>query len=67
MRETVDIRVDGRPVAVPRGATVAAALLSLGHASFRTSVSGEPRGPLCAMGSCFECRVTIGGAPHQRA
>jgi predicted molibdopterin-dependent oxidoreductase YjgC len=67
MRETVDIRVDGRFVAVPRGVTVAAALVGLGHVSFRTSVSGQPRGPLCAMGTCFECRVTIGGAPHQRA
>jgi len=67
MRETVEICVDGCSVAVPRGITVAAALVSLGHVSFRTSVSGQPRGPLCAMGVCFECCVTIGGAPHQRA
>jgi sarcosine oxidase subunit alpha len=31
------------------------------------SVSGEPRGPLCGMGICFECRVTIDGRAHQRA
>jgi sarcosine oxidase subunit alpha len=29
-------------------------------------VSGMPRGPLCAMGICFECRVTVDGVPHQR-
>lgn len=26
----------------------------------RTSVSGEPRGPLCGMGVCFECRSESG-------
>ncbi|HUM03363.1 MAG TPA: (2Fe-2S)-binding protein [Thermoanaerobaculia bacterium] len=67
MRETVAIRVDGRTVAVPRGVTVAAALLGLGIEAFRTSVAGEPRGPLCGMGICFECRVSIDGLSHQRA
>jgi sarcosine oxidase subunit alpha len=36
-------------------------------AAFRTSVTGEPRGPVCGMGICFECRVTVNDAPHQRA
>ena len=31
------------------------------------SVTGEPRGPLCGMGICFECRATIDGMPHQRS
>jgi hypothetical protein len=30
-------------------------------------VSGRPRGPVCGMGICFECRVTIDGAPGRRA
>ena len=33
----------------------------------RTSVSGKPRGPLCGMGICFECRVTINGISHCRS
>jgi len=33
----------------------------------RKSVSGELRGPLCGMGICFECRVTIDGIRHQRS
>ncbi|MGE5346971.1 MAG: (2Fe-2S)-binding protein [Acidithiobacillales bacterium] len=61
------LRVDGRSVRVPDGATVAAALFTVGVVALRTSVTGEPRGLLCAMGTCFECRVTIDGAPHQRA
>ena len=67
MREHVTLHVDGRSVRVPGGITVAAALLRAGLSALRTSVTGEPRGPLCAMGVCFECRVTIDGAPHRRA
>jgi sarcosine oxidase subunit alpha len=63
----VTISADGRSVRVPAGVTVAAALLGLGVSAFRRSVSGEPRAPLCGMGTCFECRVTIDGVAHRRA
>lgn len=66
MRDPVTIRVNGRSVAVPLGATVAVAMAIAGTAC-RTSVSGEPRSPLCGMGICFECRVEIDGRPHQRS
>ncbi|MEO9019143.1 MAG: (2Fe-2S)-binding protein [Gemmatimonadaceae bacterium] len=62
-----EIVVDGRRVRVPSNFTVAVALFDLGVSAFRKSVSGEARGPVCAMGVCFECRVTIDGVPHQRA
>ena len=61
------IRVDGEEVRAEDGWSVAAALLNAGHGRFRDSVSGEPRGPLCAMGTCFECRVEIDGVPDRRA
>ncbi|HEY5088304.1 MAG TPA: (2Fe-2S)-binding protein [Gemmatimonadaceae bacterium] len=64
---TLQIVVDGRPVRVAAGTTVASALFNLGVSSLRRSVSGEPRGPVCGMGVCFECRVTIDSRPHQRA
>ena len=67
MAERFRVVIDGRSVTVEAGATVAAALLNDGVTSFRTSVAGEPRGPLCAMGVCFECRVKIDGVPHRRA
>ncbi len=63
----VTISADGRSVRVPAGVTVAAALLELGVSAFRRSVSGEPRAPLCGMGTCYECRVTIDGVAHRRA
>ena len=65
MSETVRLRVNGLEVGVPEGTTVAAAVVLAGETAFRTSVRGMPRGPLCGMGICFECRVTIDGLPHQ--
>lgn len=64
---TVEIVTDGRRETVAANLTVAAALLNLGVAAFRVSASGEPRGPLCGMGVCYECRVTIDDVPHRRA
>jgi sarcosine oxidase subunit alpha len=61
------IRVDGRELAVAPGRTLAAALLDAGVAAFRHSASGEPRGPVCGMGICHECRVTVDGVPDRRA
>ena len=63
----VTIVADGREVRVPAGTSVAAALLNLGVHAFRRSVTGEGRGPVCGMGICYECRVTIDGLSHQRA
>lgn len=61
------IRVDGSRLEVDDGLTVAAALLNAGIWRFRQAVGGGARGPVCAMGICWECRVTIDGVPHRRA
>ena len=63
----VSIVADGRAIEVPAGVSVAAALLGAGVVAFRHSVTGEPRGPLCGMGICYECRVTVNGVAHRRA
>ncbi|MGJ7903349.1 2Fe-2S iron-sulfur cluster-binding protein [Lysobacter sp. 1R34A] len=65
-RANVQLSVDGIAVEVPAGANVAAAVAQLGL-RFRRSRSGEARAPLCGMGLCFECRVSIDGIAHQRA
>ncbi|RZL94539.1 MAG: (2Fe-2S)-binding protein [Variovorax sp.] len=57
----VNLVVDGRPVAVDAGLSVAAALARVGDGVTRTSVSGMARAPLCGMGICQECRVDIDG------
>lgn len=63
----MEIVVDGTRVRVSEGMTLASALMDAGVAAFRISVSGTPRAPICGMGSCFECRVTVNGRPHQRS
>lgn len=67
MPDTVTITVNGARIGVPAGAAVATAVAMAGIAAFRRSVTGEPRGPLCGMGICFECRVTINGKAHERS
>ena len=67
MSGRVRISVDGEALEVPAGVTVAAAILASGRSEFRRSVTGQPRGPLCGMGICFECRVSIDGVAHQRS
>jgi len=65
--DTVTITVNGAGIGVPAGAMVSTAVAMAGIAMFRRSVTGEPRGPLCGMGICFECRVSINGQAHQRS
>lgn len=65
MAERVSISVNARRLEVPHGTSVAVAMTLAGLAS-RHSQSGQPRAPLCGMGICFECRVTVNGEAHVR-
>lgn len=62
----VHLLIDGRTITVPAGITVAAALARAGALAIRRSRTGEPRGALCGMGICHECRAEIDGVLHQR-
>ncbi len=56
-------RIDHRP-----GQTVGAALVEHGILAWRTTRhEGRPRGLFCGIGICFDCLVTVDGAPNQRA
>ena len=66
MREDIQVHVNDAEFSVPQGCTVAVAIAIAGVVC-RTSVSGEKRGPLCGMGICFECRMTINGISHTRS
>ncbi len=65
MHDGIDVTINNKPLRIEPGCTVAIAI-SLAGLPCRTSVSGEPRGPLCAMGICFECRAIVNGIPHTR-
>ena len=67
MSTLVQIVVNGERHEVPEGMPLAAALLRIGITAFRSSMQGQPRAPLCGMGTCFECRVTVAGRAHQRS
>ncbi|MEX3955501.1 (2Fe-2S)-binding protein [Trinickia sp. EG282A] len=63
----VTVELDGTPIPVPSGCSVAAALLAAGLVRFRgTPVSGAPRAPYCMMGVCFECLMEIDGEPNRQ-
>lgn len=64
MADLVSVTIDGQAVRVPAFTTVAAALVVHGTLTTRRSVTGEPRGALCGMGVCQECRVTIDARAH---
>ena len=69
----VAVTVDGHAVEVAPGCSVVAAIAKAtkavggGGLVTRRSVTGALRGPLCGMGICQECRVTIDGMPHRLA
>ena len=53
------ILLDGQAVDLAEGALLTAALGCPPVAC--ASLAGAPRGPLCGMGQCFECRVSVDG------
>ncbi len=64
----VTVTVDDRALSLPAGEMLAAALLAEGIDGFHSSVTAdERRGPVCLMGSCYQCIVTIDGRPQVRA
>ena len=70
MSKAITLSIDARTVSVEEGVTVAAAIARAAGgkpALTRSSVGGKPRAPLCGMGVCQECRVTINGRQHQLA
>lgn len=65
-QETVVVTLDGKPVRLPAGMNVAAALLASGEIISRISPSShKPCSPHCLMGVCFECMMEIDGIQRQ--
>lgn len=65
-QETVTVRLDDKPMTLPVGMNVAAALLGIGEKISRISpTSHNPCSPHCLMGVCFECMMEIDGVQRQ--
>ncbi|MBD3414150.1 MAG: (2Fe-2S)-binding protein [Candidatus Aminicenantes bacterium] len=67
-KQKIKFKLNGKDTEAYEGETVLAALLAAGQKKIKINpVSRKPRGALCGMGVCFECRVTIDGIPNVRA
>ncbi len=67
MSGIVTIIVDGAEVEAPADQPLGALLHALGKTFRRSPRLRQPRALFCGMGICFECVVTVDGAPQVRA
>lgn len=58
--ETFRVEVSGRELVAAKGEPLLMVLLRNGYWALREE-SGAARGPVCNMGVCQECRVTVDG------
>ncbi|WP_427134188.1 (2Fe-2S)-binding protein [Pseudarthrobacter sp. S9] len=66
--DVVTVSFDGRLLEAAPGQSVGAALVTQGITAWRSTRKGaRPRGLFCGIGVCFDCLVTVDGAPNQRA
>ncbi|MDO5739766.1 MAG: (2Fe-2S)-binding protein [Ornithinimicrobium sp.] len=63
----IEFTFDGHVIGAFEGETLATALLAAQVGAFVLTRDGDPRLPLCNMGSCFDCVVTVDGTPWTRA
>jgi predicted molibdopterin-dependent oxidoreductase YjgC len=58
---------EGKSVSARAGQSVAAALIAAGERCLRIDEAGNPKGVVCGIGVCWECRCSIDGVPDRRA
>ncbi len=63
----VTITINGRPLSIPAGMLLSAAIARTGARRVQAPAPGEDRLPLCGMGICFGCCVTINNQPYRRS
>ncbi|HEY9274200.1 MULTISPECIES: (2Fe-2S)-binding protein [Achromobacter] len=63
----IRIYINGHETLAYPGETVATALLAAGVGVFRRSHGHAAHAPVCNMGVCFECLVTIDGCQSTRS
>jgi hypothetical protein len=67
MSETVQFSFNDTPIVARAGQSVAAALIASGERCLRIDEAGNPKGVLCGIGVCWECRCNIDGVTNTRA
>lgn len=61
MPPELHVRINGKAATAVPGERLIATLLNAGIEHLRLSSDGNPRGPMCGMGVCMECRVLVDG------
>jgi hypothetical protein len=67
MSDTVEFLFNDATVVARAGQSVAAALIAAGERCLRVDEAGNPKGVLCGIGVCWECRCSIDGVTNTRA
>ncbi len=68
MNEWITMTIDGVPVRARRDWSVAVAIWNTSAVrGVRRAVGGELRAPVCGMGVCYECCVSIDGREKARS
>ncbi len=67
MTALISVTINDHITEVNPGISVAAAIALSGNPVTRISVTGQTRAPVCGMGICMECRVSIDGLAQQLA
>jgi len=67
MSAPMHIFFNDRAIPARAGQSVAAALIAAGERCLRIDEAGNPKGVVCAIGTCWECRCIIDGVPNTRA
>lgn len=63
----VSITIDSESYKVPKWYTLATAISYVKGLNYRKTRFGDPRGPVCNMGICFECTAFLVGKGNVRA
>lgn len=64
----VEVTVDGIAMRFIEGDSLAAQMVLHGLLPFRKeAVAGQPRGPYCLIGQCFDCLVEVDGIAEVQA
>ncbi len=59
--EMVSFTFEGCEITAYKGETLVTALLAAGVTAFSITREGDPRMPLCNMGTCFDCALIVDG------
>ncbi|MCG3206632.1 MAG: Hydrogen cyanide synthase subunit HcnA [Anaerolineae bacterium] len=66
--QPISLQVNGQLVSAYEGETIAGVLFAEGRRILRhTMKDSRPRSIFCGIGVCYDCLVTVNGAPNVRA